>query len=149
MPNPKQSSGGKKTDRADCIFCKIVRGELPSTKVYEDEETLAFLDINPVNPGHTLVIPKHHATDLFDAEDADWVALMKTVRIVAHSIERSLSPIGINLAMNNRAGAGQVVFHAHVHVMPRFEGDGHKLWPGRPYAEGEAAETARKIRESI
>ncbi|MEK7133661.1 MAG: HIT family protein [Patescibacteria group bacterium] len=134
---------------SDCIFCKIVEGELPSTKVYEDADTLAFLDINPVNPGHTLVIPKRHATDLFDAEDADWNALMKAVRVVAHAIERSLKPIGVNLAMNNRAGAGQVVFHAHVHVMPRFASDGHKLWPGRPYAKGEKEVTAEKIRAAL
>lgn len=134
---------------SDCIFCKIVRGELPSTKVYEDDDVLAFLDINPVNPGHTLVIPKRHATDVFDAEDSDWIALTKAVRIIAHAIERSLKPTGVNLTMNNRAGAGQVVFHAHIHIMPRFEHDGHKLWPGRAYAEGEKEATGERIRAEL
>ena len=133
----------------DCIFCKIIKGELPSYKVYEDEETLAFLDINPVNRGHTLVIPKKHSNDIFEIEESDWRAVMKASRIVAHALERSLAPQGINLAMNNRAGAGQIVFHAHVHVMPRFEGDGYELWKGRPYIENEAEATAQGIRAAL
>ncbi len=133
----------------DCIFCKIVQGVLPSQKVYEDEDTLAFLDIHPVNRGHTLVIPKKHSTDVFEIDESDWRAVMKTSRLVAHALERALNPLGINLAMNNRAGAGQVVFHAHVHVMPRFEGDGYELWKGRAYTENQAAETAEKIRSAL
>jgi histidine triad (HIT) family protein len=130
---------------ADCIFCKIVRGELPSHKVHEDEKTFAFLDINPVNPGHTLVIPKKHTLDVFEIEESEWDAVMRTVRTISHALEKSLAPSGINLAMNNRSGAGQVVFHAHVHVMPRYENDGHELWKGRPYKEGEAALISGKI----
>lgn len=129
----------------DCIFCKIVAGELPSHRVYEDAETLAFLDINPVNPGHTLVIPKAHKVDLFDTEDSDWRALSSSVRIVAHKIEEALRPDGINIAMNNRAPAGQVVFHAHVHVIPRHEGDGYTPWHGKPYKEGEALEILKRL----
>ena len=133
----------------DCIFCKIVRGELPSYKVYEDENTLAFLDINPVNPGHTLVIPKKHTTDIFEIEDGEWDAVMGVVRRVSHALEKSLRPTGINLAMNNRSGAGQVVFHAHVHIMPRFPNDGHELWKGKPYPEGGATATAEIIRAAF
>ncbi|MEK9154384.1 MAG: HIT family protein [Patescibacteria group bacterium] len=133
----------------DCIFCKIVAGEVPSYKVYEDEKTLAFLDINPVNPGHTLVIPKKHAADVFEIEDLEWNAVMKTARIMAHALERSLSPEGVNLTMNNRAGAGQVVFHAHVHVIPRVKNDGHALWPQRAYRESEAEQAAEKIRGAL
>ena len=136
-------------DMPDCLFCKIVAREIPASVVYEDSETLSFLDINPVNPGHTLVIPKKHATDVFEIDEASWGAVMQVVRKVAHAIERSLSPLGINLAMNNRKGAGQVIFHAHVHVMPRFEGDGHELWKGTPYAEGEAAKVAEKIKAAL
>ncbi len=133
----------------DCIFCKIVRGELPSHKLYEDDKTFAFLDIHPVNPGHTLVIPKKHAVDVFEIEEGEWDAVMRTVRKISHALERSLTPSGINLAMNNRSGAGQVVFHAHVHVMPRYPSDGHELWKGHPYPDGEAASTAEKIRATI
>src|SRR5690242_17783197 len=102
----------------DCIFCKIVRGEIPSTKVYEDEKTYAFLDITPMNPGHTLVIPKKHSTDIFEIEEAEWNAVMHSARVIAHAIEKSLSPEGVNIRMNNREAAGQSVFHAHVHVIP-------------------------------
>ena len=134
---------------SDCIFCKVIHGELPSFKIYEDEKTLAFLDIRPVNPGHTLVVPKKHSVDIFEIEEEEWDAVMKTTRVVAHALEKALSPIGINLSMNNRSGAGQVVFHAHVHVMPRFENDGWKIWIGKLYAEGEAAAVAGKIREKL
>lgn len=133
----------------DCLFCKLVRGEIPSTKLFENDKTIAFLDINPVNPGHALIIPKKHATDIFDIEQTEWIAIMETAQKVAHAVEKSISPEGVNLAMNNRRGAGQVVFHAHVHVMPRQKDDGHTLWKGRPYAEGEAARTAEKIRAAL
>ena len=138
-----------KTFNLDCLFCKIIRGELPSHKVYEDEKTLAFLDIRPVNPGHALVVPKKHSLDVFEIEESQWNAVMNTVRTVALALEKSLAPTGINLAMNNRSGAGQIVFHAHVHVMPRFPNDGHELWKGRPYAEGEAQQVAEKIRQQV
>lgn len=133
----------------DCIFCKIVRGELPSFKVYEDERVLAFLDIRPVNPGHVLVVPKKHSLDIFEITEGEWDAVMRAVQKIAHALEASLKPSGINLAMNNRSGAGQVVFHAHVHVIPRFSNDGHELWKGAPYKEGEAEMTLEKIRSAL
>ena len=133
----------------DCLFCKITARQVPAEIVYEDADTLAFLDINPVNPGHTLVIPKKHATDIFEVDEPSWNKVMKAVHVVAHALEKSLKPTGINLAMNNRSGAGQIIFHAHVHVMPRFPRDGHELWKGMPYAEGEAANIAEKIRNEL
>lgn len=133
----------------DCLFCKIAARELPAQIIYEDAETLAFLDINPINPGHALVIPKKHSMDIFEIDEESWAAVMKTSRIVAHALEKALKTDGINLGMNNRAGAGQMVFHAHVHVMPRFEGDPHKPWPGKPYAEGEFAAMGDKIRSAL
>lgn len=133
----------------ECLFCNIIRGSIPSRKVYEDADTYAFLDISPVNPGHTLVIPKAHATDMFDAEDSDWKALTNTVRIVAHAIEKALAPDGVNIAMNNREPAGQTVFHAHMHVIPRYENDGHRPWQGTPYKEGAADAVLEKIRSAL
>ncbi len=133
----------------DCLFCKIIAKELPAQVVYEDADTLAFLDINPINPGHVLVIPKKHSADVFEIDEENWAAVMKTARIVAHALEKALKTDGINIGMNNRAGAGQMVFHAHVHVMPRFEGDPHKSWPGTPYAEGEFAAMGDKIRSVL
>lgn len=134
---------------SNCIFCKIVRGELPSTKVYEDEKTLAFLDITPINPGHTLVIPKKHATDVFEIEEEEWATLMKSARKLAHALEKSLGAHGVNVDTNNRKAAGQVIFHSHVHVIPRYDDDGFQHWPGKKYQEGEAAAIAEKIRTAL
>ena len=131
----------------DCIFCKIVRGDIPSFKVYETDETMAFLDINPVAKGHTLVIPKGtDSSNIFDISSSDWGAVMETVRVVAIALEKSLGADGVNLMMNNRASAGQVVFHPHVHLIPRFKGDGLPLWPHGKYDEGEVLEVQEKIR---
>lgn len=132
----------------DCIFCSIVRGELPSYKVYEDDRTMAFLDIRPVNAGHTLVIPKQHSTNIFDIPPEDWAAVAEVVRKIAIAIEETGAD-GVNIGMNNREHAGQVVHHPHVHVIPRFKGDGLKLMPQRSYKEGEAEATAEKIRAAL
>ncbi len=134
----------------DCIFCKIVRGDIPSFKVYETDETLAFLDINPVTKGHVLVIPKSpHASNIFDISASDWGAMMETVRVVAIALEKSLEADGVNLMMNNREHAGQVVFHPHMHLIPRFKHDGLKLWPHGTYTEGEANIVQDKIRSAL
>lgn len=135
-------------ERMDCLFCKIVAGEIPSYKVFENNETLAFLDINPVSAGHTLVIPKRHAQNIFDITPEDWAAVSETVRRVAIALERALDADGINLMMNNRGHAGQVVDHPHMHVIPRFRGDGLTHWPHRKYAEDEAEETLAKIHKA-
>jgi histidine triad (HIT) family protein len=128
-----------------CIFCKIVKGEIPSSKVYEDDDVLAFLDIAPVNIGHTLVIPKGHFENILKTPEETMVHMMKVVKKVSHGLD-VLKPDGININMNNKSAAGQVVFHSHIHVIPRYEGDGFGLWHGkRPYKEGEAKEVAEKI----
>ena len=136
-------------NQPDCVFCKIARGEVPSYKVYEDEKTFAFLDISPVSSGHVLVIPKKHATDIFEIEESEWNAVMKTARTIAHTLEKAFAPQGINLVMNNRALAGQAVFHAHVHVVPRSEDDRYKSWLGKSFSESEGREIAEKIRAAL
>lgn len=133
----------------DCIFCKIVRKELPSYKVYEDEKTYAFLDINPIQPGHTLVIPKEHAGNIFEISSPHWALVQETVRKVAIAIEEATGADGLNLFMNNREHAGQVVDHAHVHLIPRFKGDGLKHWPHGSYKEGQAQTVLEKIRRAL
>ena len=134
---------------SDCLFCKIIRGEIPSFKVYEDEKTLAFLDISPVNPGHTLVIPKNPSKNIFDISEEDWVSVGKAVRTLASAVEKAVGADGININMNNRPDAGQLVDHTHVHLIPRKKGDGLKLWPQKPYPEGEAESIVEKIRLEI
>ncbi len=131
---------------SDCVFCKILRGDLPSYKVYEDDKTLAFLDINPVQDGHTLVIPKVHSKNVFEISEADWAAVQETARKVAAILDTSMSADGINLIMNNRDHAGQVVEHSHVHLIPRYRGDGLHLWPHHPIKKEEAERVMEKIK---
>ena len=131
----------------DCVFCKIIRGELPASKVYEDETTLAFLDIHPVNLGHTLVIPKNpDVRNIFDIPAEDWLAMTEVVHKLAAGIEKAMEADGVNILMNNRSHAGQVVDHPHIHIIPRFKGDGQNKWSHRDYKDGEAAEVLSKIK---
>lgn len=134
----------------DCVFCKIVAGDLPSYKIYEDDATLAFLDIHPVAPGHTLVIPKAtNCSNIFDITAEDWAATCESARKVAIALERALEVDGINVMMNNREHAGQVVDHPHIHLIPRFKSDGLKLWPHGSYKEGEAESVQEKTRSKL
>jgi len=108
----------------DCIFCKIVSGEIPSVKVYEDDRVLAFMDINPINEGHVLIIPKAHVATIDDIAEADFLAVMAATRKLAVAVQKALHPDGINLMQLNGKAANQVVPHLHVHVVPRWSGDG-------------------------
>jgi histidine triad (HIT) family protein len=116
----------------ECIFCKIVAGEIPSHKVYEDERTLAFLDINPAARGHTLVIPKEHAADIYGLSSDAVAAAARTTQAVARILQHVVQPDGLNIVQNNGSAAGQVVMHYHVHLVPRRDGDrAFRLWrPG-------------------
>lgn len=118
----------------DCLFCKIIQGDIPARKVYEDDNVLAFLDIRPVHPGHTLLLPKRHARNILDMADADAGVLFSKLPLIACAVKEAVSAGGINIGMNNEAPAGQLVFHAHIHIIPRFENDGLVHWPSSPYA---------------
>ena len=142
-------TGTKNSDGAGCLFCKIIAGEVPSTKVYEDEDTLAFLDIKPVNAGHTLVIPKAHFVNIFEVPEELTTKMMRTVKKVAHGIKDGLNVEHMNLAMNNGIHSGQTVFHAHIHLMPRHEGDGYEMWQGHEYKDGEKEIVAEKIKKAL
>ena len=133
----------------NCIFCKIVKGEIPCVKVYEDNDFLAFLDINPINKGHTLIIPKDHHENLYDMPDILLGEIMSKTKEIAKTLKVVLSADGINIGQNNELAAGQVVFHYHVHIIPRFDNDGLKHWPGHPYPEGEAEKIAEKIKSAL
>ncbi len=129
----------------DCIFCKIIKGEIPCSKVFENEKFFAFLDIGPVNKGHTLVIPKKHYKNLFDMPEDELKGYMEVIQKVSKAVIKGVDADGVNLNMNNESVAGQVVMHAHIHIIPRFKDDGLKLWPQGKYEEGEAAKTRNKI----
>ena len=111
----------------NCIFCKIVKGEVPSHKVYEDDHTYVFLDIEPVNEYHTLVIPKKHYTDIFDVPEDEAVFLMKTIKKITKLYNEKLGLKNIQILNNSGREAQQVVFHIHFHIIPRYEGDGQKI----------------------
>jgi len=108
----------------DCVFCKIVDGDVPSMRVYEDERTLAVMDINPVNSGHCLVIIKAHAPTLWDADPADLQAAILAAQKVAVALKAAVKPDGLNMLQANGPAAFQSVPHYHLHVIPRWENDG-------------------------
>lgn len=107
----------------NCIFCKIIMGEIPSRKVYEDKDSVAFLDIHPANPGHTLVMPKKHAENIFDADDELLGRVIVAAKVISKKIKESLNADGINVIQNNGRHAGQIVNHIHFHIIPRFAND--------------------------
>lgn len=133
----------------DCIFCKIVAGKIPATKLYEDDITLAFLDIHPVNPGHILVIPKEHYENLLTIPEEALKGVILASRKVAKAIVKGLNIEGFNFAQNNGAVAGQAVNHLHFHIIPRREGDGLRHWPHKDYADGEEKEIVEKIKRNL
>ncbi len=132
------------------IFSRIVSGDIPAIKVYEDAHTLAFMDINPASRGHTLVICKEEYPDIFSLPPETVVALAQTTQKVAQAIRRTLRPDGLNIVQNNGAAAGQVVFHYHAHLIPRWDGDGAlRLWKPQPSEQNELQQLADQIRSAL
>ncbi|MFA5109710.1 MAG: HIT family protein [Patescibacteria group bacterium] len=128
-----------------CIFCQIISGEIPSHKVYEDENVLAFLDIQPVNPGHTLVVPKKHYQNLEEISEEDLKILIVAVKKIGHLLKLKLGIEGYNASTNNDPVAGQIVPHLHFHIIPRYRGDGHDAWSRCQYKPGEEEEIIKKL----
>jgi histidine triad (HIT) family protein len=133
----------------DCVFCKIVKKEIPADIIYEDKKSLAFLDINPVNTGHVLVIPKEHYKNIYETPDEVVSEAAILAKKMASIVKEAVHADGINIIMSNDVAADQSVFHSHLHVIPRYLNDGFKMWVGRPYTEGEKETTAEKIRKEI
>jgi histidine triad (HIT) family protein len=133
----------------DNIFAKIIRGDLPCFKVYEDDQTLAFMDINPQTRGHTLVVSKTAGVDLLNTEEEDLVAAIKTTRKVARAVDKALTPDGVLIAQLNRAAAGQTVYHTHFHIMPRWEGTELMLHNTIPADMDEIESLAKQISAAI
>lgn len=135
----------------ECIFCQIVKGTIPSSKVYEDEEVLAFLDIGPVVKGHTLVIPKSHHNPMMETPAEVLCKVITIAQRIARAQTRGLQADGISLSQANGRAAGQVVPHIHFHVIPRFEADGfHGNWVPRKYdSPAEMNHFATRIRNAL
>ena len=133
---------------SDCIFCRIAAGRAPAAKVLETPRVLAFLDIAPVHYGHTLVIPKDHYETLLDLPDDLWMEIGQVSRRIAQALRQILFARGFNVAMNNFDAAGQVVFHAHVHVIPRFLSDGLHFFPQGSYLSGDMEKLGHQLRQA-
>lgn len=131
------------------IFAKILRGEAPCHKLHEDEETLAFLNIMPESKGHSLVIPKFPATDIFSLDDERLVSMMKTARRMALALRRTFTPDGMYVYQLNGAAAGQSVFHVHVHLVPRYAGVALRAHEQGMEAVEVLEEQAEKIRAAL
>ncbi len=131
----------------DCIFCKIIAGELPAQIVDQDERTIAFMDISPATRGHTLVVPRRHARDLLEIEPEDLEATILAAQRLARTVRDRLGADGVNLLNSCGSAAWQTVFHFHVHVIPRYAGDPLRLpWTPAPGDADEIAKTAQALR---
>lgn len=130
----------------NCIFCKIIRNEIPSVKIYEGSETIAFLDISPNTRGHTLIIPKDHFENIYSLPVENWCLMNITAQKIAVALKTALSADGINVVMNNESAAHQLVFHAHIHVIPRYNDFEDKKYT---YIAGEMEELTKEIQEVL
>lgn len=115
-----------RSESMDCIFCKIINGEIPSYKIYENEHVLAFLDITQGTKGHTLIIPKKHIKNVYELDEETIINVFKVVPMIANALNKAFSPIGLNI-INNNDQPNQSVFHFHLHLIPRYENDGMQL----------------------
>jgi len=134
---------------ADCIFCRIIAGEAPAHLVHEDELTLTFMDLFPVGQGHLLVVPKRHYENIFEADEESLRAVMANSRRLAHAQRRALAPDGIGVHQLNGAAAGQTVFHYHMHLIPRNQGDPIALHGRTKGEDAELAAVAGRIRGEL
>ncbi|MFH1390896.1 MAG: HIT family protein [Candidatus Diapherotrites archaeon] len=134
----------------ECIFCKIGEGEIPAKKIYEDQNTIAFLDVFPAAKGHSLIIPKKHYATLLDIPEMELKEVIQIVQKIGAAVMKATQADGFNVLQNNKEAAGQVVPHLHFHIVPRFKGDGLKLTLGSKQSEeNELAHWENQIKEHL
>lgn len=133
----------------DCLFCKIVSGEIPAEKVWEDESFMAIVDIKPVNLGHLLLIPKTHSTNLLDMSEELLSQVGPRLQTLAKAVKVATQADGINIGMNNEAAAGQLIMHTHLHIIPRFKGDGFEHWHGQEVTADDLKTISEKIKLAL
>jgi histidine triad (HIT) family protein len=138
-------------NKMDCIFCKIVAGEIPAVKVLDEESVLAFMDINPSSRGHMLIVPKNHAENIFEIPESDLATLIKAVKKCAGAAKDALRAEGVTILQLNGKASDQIVPHLHIHVIPRWENDGLSVstWEMKPGDMEEIQEIALKIKEYL
>ncbi len=133
----------------NCIFCKIVAKEIPADIIYEDADVIAFLDLHPVNRGHSLVVPKTHSENILSMTDANLAVIMPVMKKIAIGVVEATGAAGFNLHVNTGKTAGQAVFHTHLHIIPRYAEDGLKLWPHTEVEPKTRAQQAAEIRKFL
>ncbi|TET95384.1 MAG: HIT domain-containing protein [Desulfobacteraceae bacterium] len=135
----------------ECIFCKIIDGEIPAVKVLDEELVIAFMDINPSSKGHMLVVPKRHAENIFEIPESDLAATVKAVKICAKAVKEALNAEGITILQLNGKASDQIIPHFHIHIIPRWENDGLPIsnWEMKPGDMKEINDIARKVKENI
>lgn len=134
----------------NCVFCRILNGELPASKVYEDDLTIAIMDLQSVNPGHMLVLVKPHRANIYELEDELASAVFRTATRMAKAVKRAFGCEGVTLFQANEKAGAQTVFHFHIHVLPRWEGDGMALaWPAKNPPREALEEMAAKLRAAL
>ena len=141
----------EKGNNMDCIFCKIVAGEIPAVKVLDEDEVIAFMDINPACRGHMLVVPKNHAENIFEISEADLSAVMGAVKRCAVAVKKALGAEGVTVLQLNGKASDQVVPHLHVHIMPRWEDDGLTVsnWEMKAGDMDELQDIAENVKEHL
>lgn len=133
----------------DCIFCKIIKREAPAYIIYEDEEFLGFLNINSIHLGQSLLTPKKHYENLYELPDDTLGKMSTLLKKISATVKKTVGADGINIIMNVESAAGQIVPHAHFHIIPRFADDGYKHWTGKSFPKEEFAKMAEKIRNFV
>ncbi len=133
----------------DCIFCKIIKGEIPAEKIYEDDKVFAFLDLKPVSRGHALIIPKVHAADIVEASDEIAADVINQTKRIAPIIQKIVNAEGFTISSNRGEAAGQSVFHLHFHIIPRYRKDGLKPWPHHETESKTRAQLAEEIKKYL
>ncbi|MBW3016270.1 HIT family protein [Candidatus Woesearchaeota archaeon] len=129
----------------DCIFCKIIKKEIPADFIYENDKIVAFLDIHPCNRGHALVVPKEHHSDLLETPDEVLAEIMSRTKKIAPAIVKAVKADGFNTIFNTKPAAGQCVFHTHLHIIPRYKDDGLKHWPEKEFSKDEMENIKKAI----
>ncbi len=133
----------------DCLFCKIASGDLDAKIIYEDEHVVSFLDIMPISKGHALVVPKEHATNIFDMSQESYIYTHKVVHKLSFVIKEAVGACGVNIGMNNNSCAGQVIMHPHIHIIPRFENDSLELWKGDKISDDQMCDIFKRIKDKL
>jgi histidine triad (HIT) family protein len=136
-------------EQADCIFCKIVAGNIPAVKFYEDDEILGFMDIYPNTRGHALIIPKDHIENIYGIPAEIAARLMIAIQKISVALKNAADADGINIVMNNESAAGQMIWHAHVHIIPRYNEDSGYIGQKHTYIVGEMEKIAKKIQGGL